>query len=313
MSITQFAMVEELASLIKDNFSSRYLVLAVEEALVKYLQGDPSPDGILELEPMSSYNRLIIHRLADIFGPSILVSDILWQYDACESPPIPYQLLKRDEACTGDATVAGSRGCFSGVVVRVGRLLQWVLKMNLVSSPNIVEREAAYLAARERIFGVDEVDLKEAARQKPRNVPVVARRMIAHALGHRIDHCGQAQSYDVRHSNGETTMDNIEKTIKVNLDSHPETFLHSSVCADKKVKYFRAEGSANNSCSPVAHKEPNKNTSVVPQPSGRNRLTTSKMSMRDENMGAAKRMFANALGMQASKDGVSHGKVKVIE
>ncbi|KAL2926476.1 R3H domain-containing protein 1 [Bienertia sinuspersici] len=297
MSITQFAMVEELASLIKDNFSSRYLVLAVEEALVKYLQGDPSPDGILELEPMSSYNRLIIHRLADFLDlftslqvremivtwPSILVSDILWQYDACESPPIPYQLLKRDEACT-------------------------VLKMNLVSSPNIVEREAAYLAARERIFGVDEVDLKEAARQKPRNVPVVARRMIAHALGHRIDHCGQAQSYDVRHSNGQTTMDNIEKTIKVNLDSHPETFLHSSVCADKKVKYFRAEGSANNSCSPVAHKEPNKNTSVVPQPSGRNRLTTSKMSMRDENMGAAKRMFANALGMQASKDGVPMGK-----
>ena len=32
--------VEELASLVKDNFSSRHLVLAVEEALVNYLQED---------------------------------------------------------------------------------------------------------------------------------------------------------------------------------------------------------------------------------------------------------------------------------
>ena len=33
--------------------------------------------------------------------PSILVSDILWHFDACESPPLPYQLLRRDDACTG--------------------------------------------------------------------------------------------------------------------------------------------------------------------------------------------------------------------
>ncbi|KAF9596602.1 hypothetical protein IFM89_012725 [Coptis chinensis] len=62
-----------------------------------------SLDGILELKPMSLYNRLLLHRLADIFGlahksvgegddrhlilegspessiPSVLVSDILWQ------------------------------------------------------------------------------------------------------------------------------------------------------------------------------------------------------------------------------------------
>ena len=29
---------------------------------------DYSSDGILELEPMNSYNRLLLHRLAEIFG-----------------------------------------------------------------------------------------------------------------------------------------------------------------------------------------------------------------------------------------------------
>lgn len=292
MSITQFAMVEELASLIKDNFSSKHLVLAVEDALVNYLQGDPSPDEILELEPMSSYNRLIIHRLADIFGfvhesvgegddrhlvlqqcletsmPSILVSDILWQYDASESPSVPYQLLKRDEACT-------------------------VLKMNLASSPNFVEREAAYLAARERIFGVDNVELKEGRRQKPRNVPVVARRMIAHALGQRIN---QAQGYDATHSNEQTIVDGIEK-ININSDLQPETSPACSDWAVKNLKCRRAEGNDAIDCSPTANR-----------PSGRNRVASSKMSMREENQGAAKRMFAHALGIQASKDGVSRGK-----
>ena len=33
--------------------------------------------------------------------------------------------------------------------------------MNIASSPNFVEREAAYLAARKRIFGVDEVGLNK--------------------------------------------------------------------------------------------------------------------------------------------------------
>lgn len=307
-------MVEELASLIKDNYSSRHLVLAVEEALINYLQNDPSPDGVLELEPMSSYNRLIIHRLADIFGfvhesvgegndrhlvlqqcfetsiPSILVSDILCQYYACESPSMPYQLLKRDNAST-------------------------VLKMNLASSPNILEREAAYLAARERIFGMVEVELKESTRQRPRNVPVVARRMIAHALGQRIDNCNQTQINVSRHSNGQAIVDDIKSGIEFNLDLQQETLPDSGVCRNKNVKSTRAEGNDAVGCLPAAHvekllqKASNRTSSGAgPRPSGRNGLVTSKMTMREENLGAAKRMFAHALGIQASKDGISRGK-----
>ncbi|KAF9621778.1 hypothetical protein IFM89_027632 [Coptis chinensis] len=44
------------------------------------------------------------------------------------------------------------------------------------------EREAAYLAARERIFSEENGGIRESVAPKPRNVPMVARRMIAHAL-----------------------------------------------------------------------------------------------------------------------------------
>ncbi|KAL6977072.1 hypothetical protein U1Q18_025866, partial [Sarracenia purpurea var. burkii] len=68
MSLTQFAMVEELAFLVKDNLPCKHLVLSMEEAFINFLQDDPSSDGVLELEPMNAYNRLLLHRLADIFG-----------------------------------------------------------------------------------------------------------------------------------------------------------------------------------------------------------------------------------------------------
>ncbi|PNX85021.1 R3H domain protein, partial [Trifolium pratense] len=79
--------VEELAFLVKDNLPCKHLVLTMEERLVNYLQAEDTrevkglvnetmvinilryiSDGILELEPMNSYNRLLLHRLAEIFG-----------------------------------------------------------------------------------------------------------------------------------------------------------------------------------------------------------------------------------------------------
>ncbi|XVF06933.1 hypothetical protein REPUB_Repub06bG0093800 [Reevesia pubescens] len=121
MSGTQFAMVEELAFLVKDNLPCKHLLLSMEEAFINFLQDDTSSDGILELEPMNSYNRLLLHRLADIFGfahesigegddrhlvlercpetsiPSILVSDILWQCDEPQSLPTSCHILTREE------------------------------------------------------------------------------------------------------------------------------------------------------------------------------------------------------------------------
>ncbi|KAJ6759626.1 RNA-BINDING SUPPRESSOR OF PAS KINASE PROTEIN 1 [Salix koriyanagi] len=69
MSVTEFAMVEELAFLVKDNLRCKHLVLSMEETFLNFLQDDSSHfDGILELQPMDAYNRLLLHRLADIFG-----------------------------------------------------------------------------------------------------------------------------------------------------------------------------------------------------------------------------------------------------
>lgn len=112
-------MVEELASLIKDNLYSKHLVLSTEEALVTLLHHqsyheDDDDDhhrgtvsrNTIGLQPASSYHRLLLHRLADIYGfahesvgegedrhlvlqrcpetaiPPVLVSDVLWQYDS---------------------------------------------------------------------------------------------------------------------------------------------------------------------------------------------------------------------------------------
>lgn len=81
MATTQFAMVEELASLIKDNLHSKHLILSTEEALIAALQQLHCHDGdgdrededdaaadTIELQPAGAYHRLLLHRLAEIYG-----------------------------------------------------------------------------------------------------------------------------------------------------------------------------------------------------------------------------------------------------
>jgi len=48
------------------------------------------------------------------------------------------------------------------------------------------EREAAYRAARERIFSGDDAKGNDRSHMKCRQAPVVAQRMIAHALGQKV-------------------------------------------------------------------------------------------------------------------------------
>ncbi|XP_042512309.1 uncharacterized protein LOC122087297 isoform X2 [Macadamia integrifolia] len=290
MSMTQFAMVEELAFLIKDNLPCKHLVLSMEEALVNFLQDDTSTDGILELEPMNPYNRLLLHRLADIFGPAILVSDILWQYDGYHSSTTSCQLLRRKETFPALKTKPAS------------------LQLSLE------EREAAYLAARERIFSEDDNEIKQSVSQKPRNVPVVARRMIAHALGQRIDL-----------SNDKTTLlgsiENEKQTEKFNvqqtkvhknsrLEASQETHSQSNqclttsgtrLCSAPLGRFSTNEASENEK---VMHKQPvvKQSASVsVPQTGNSDRVACQEHIKR-EHMGAARRMFAHALGLNATKE-----------
>nr|CAB3500795.1 unnamed protein product [Digitaria exilis] len=113
------ALPQELASLIKDNLHSKHLILSTEESLIAVLQqlrcGNDDDDGdreedddeadTIELQPAGAYHRLLLHRLAEIYGfahesvgegedrhlvlqrcpetaiPPVLVSDMLWKFD----------------------------------------------------------------------------------------------------------------------------------------------------------------------------------------------------------------------------------------
>ncbi|KAL1341782.1 hypothetical protein HN51_028316 [Arachis hypogaea] len=310
MSMTQFAMVEELASLVKDNLHCKHLVLTMEETLVKFLQDDDtSSDGILELEPMNSYNRLLLHRLAEIFGfahesvgegddrhlilekcpdtsiPPILVSDILWGYDEPQSLITSHQILRREDPSP-------------------------VLQTNRTSFPlSLEERKAAYLAARERIFCESLEEVKEPGGQKQRSVPVVAHRMIAHALGRRMntenpnvlasDSTKDKMLMDelnARRENGAgpNPMENSEESIPQRRNSNSRirnTSTYGGAALNKRDDQT------------LLDKDFPKSTQ-----DGKQAPKLSKDCMKEEHIGAAKRMFAHALGVHSgtvprSRDG----------
>ncbi|XP_048433219.1 protein encore isoform X1 [Pyrus x bretschneideri] len=311
MSLTQFAMnatemqVEELASLVKDNLTCKHLILSVEESLVEFLQSDTSSSGVLELEPMNSYNRLLLHRLADIFGfshesvgegeerhlilercpetsiPSILVGDILWQYDEPDSPTTSHLLLKRTE---------------SPPVLRTKPpLLQHSLE----------EREAAYLAARERIFSRDLGEVNESVRQKPRSDPVVARRMIAHALGQRINPSSQGSPHEhCKASGGQTDELRVQGNVVDEADLTAESFQHRVSLSNGDMN-SRGEVKNNhrNNSGPALTRSEKKTSQKQGDNNGRSGHGVDEEYIKREQVGAAKRMFANALGMRSGKNG----------
>ncbi|OAY42490.1 uncharacterized protein LOC110623037 isoform X3 [Manihot esculenta] len=268
------------------------------------------PDGILELEPMDPYSRLLLHRLADIFGfahvsvgegderhlilercpetsiPSILVSDILFQHEESQPLTTSHQLLRRNNAPP-------------------------VLKAKSPSSLTLEQREAAYLAARERIFSIDVEEMKEPQKQKPRSVPVVARRMIAHALGQKISPWNQDVSIkNCKGFEAQTTELNVQDKDKIDLNSGLEEFNEARVQPGQDINPL-GKGSNNHDCnasSPAQRNLPHDaagksstNISTACNGSSRNRV---KEYSKEEHMGAAKRMFANALGLQSAKGGL---------
>ncbi|CAK9226991.1 unnamed protein product [Sphagnum jensenii] len=176
--------VEELAWLVKDNLHTKHLVLSVEELFLEFLEPSYEGEPSLVLEPMLSYERMLLHRLADCFRlvhesvgegdqrhlvierskdsiiPTMLVSDVLVGcYGETHHVPSSPQLLIRNE--------------------------QKGQQSSLHPGLTLEEREAAYQAARDRIFADSSVgpELEQTGVQRVRPVPVVARRMIAHALG----------------------------------------------------------------------------------------------------------------------------------
>ncbi|KAI3819897.1 hypothetical protein L1987_13750 [Smallanthus sonchifolius] len=272
MSLTQFSMVEELAFLVKDNLPCKHLVLSMEDMLVDFLQNEASINEVLELEPMNPYNRLLLHRLADIFGfshqsigegddrhlvlkrcedtsiPSILVADLLWEHDDYQSPSTSQLLTRQEDGSTGTKVET------------------------LSARASLEDREAAYLAARKRIFSTENDDMESLAKERPRNNPVVAQRMIAHALGQRIK-----QSNEVKiQSNGQTSLQTRQKS---NGQQHSTTK------------------------APQNH-ETKASTNVIVSSAKKRDTNVPKHDLKSEHIGAAKRMFANALRMHPAKETV---------
>ncbi|PKA66119.1 hypothetical protein AXF42_Ash018409 [Apostasia shenzhenica] len=281
MTITQLAMVEELASLIKDNLYCKHLVLSTEEELINFLQNDSSTEAVLELQPMSPYERLLLHRLADIYGfahqsvgegelrhlvlercpetaiPPLLVGDILWQYDEYQSPSPPHIILRRKEAS------------------------ETKVVKTIPSSTPLEVREAAYLAARERIFSIQDDNQKEIP-PRSRKVPEVAQRMIAHALGQKVS---SLRKCDVNDKANDPTVCTLNDTIEATeiLQSSKPVSHQKKRTGKLSAKYRKSDGSS----------EPEGNTSSG---AASNERTAGSNNLEKEQMGAAKRIFAQALG-----------------
>ncbi|KAH9670875.1 R3H domain-containing protein [Citrus sinensis] len=298
-------MVEELAFLVKDNLPSKHLVLSMEEALVNFLQDDNSADGVLELEPMDSYNRLLLHRLADIFGfahesvgegvdrhlilerCSETSIDILWQYGEPQSLTTSHQILRRKEAPP-------------------------VLKIQSPSvEHSLAEREAAYLAARERIFSMDARTVAEPVRQKPRSVPIVAQRMIAHALGQKMKSGDQDTAVRDEITNEKLANEiNIRESDKAgpntSLEAYQETTLLpgqnvNSLDKSNKKKGKSTVSSQSDRIAPQETSEKSSNGVSISR-NGRSTNSSNKEYLKEERLGAAKRLFAHALGLQSARD-----------
>jgi hypothetical protein len=52
---------------VKDNLHTKHLVLSVEELFLEFLEPSYEGEPSLVLEPMLSYERMLLHRLADCF------------------------------------------------------------------------------------------------------------------------------------------------------------------------------------------------------------------------------------------------------
>jgi hypothetical protein len=146
---------------------------------------------------------------------------------------------------------------------------------------SLKEREAAYRAARERIFSTHEKakgnDTSAAA--KPRHVPAVAQRMISHALGKRV--------VDTRERADALKNRETEPVNGRNI----QTGSMNKLYADRPVRREEKYAGKCNPSSPGG--DPRRN------PSTQNRHTSnvSAETLKKEQTGAAKRMFANALGL----------------
>ncbi|KAG8046225.1 hypothetical protein GUJ93_ZPchr0008g13735 [Zizania palustris] len=297
MDATQFAMVEELASLIKDNLYSKHLVLSTEETLITILQhqyhssDDEDADednrvgsyrgtnrNIIELQPASSYQRLLLHRLADIYGPPVLISDVILEYDNNDTS-MSVVLMRKDTAYLEEACMEDVNENISAESshLKNDADLKVVQQPAELPALSLEEREAAYRAAHERIFSTQDAVGKDIAAVKPRHVPAVAQRMIAHALGKKVE------------SPRETTATVNGKGKEAEKSSR------------NKIKPGKEDSSYVGSGRSRSHPGNPPKQSWLTGNNSRAATSSSPEELKREQVGAAKRMFANALRLTGAE------------
>ncbi|KAF0901159.1 hypothetical protein E2562_038173 [Oryza meyeriana var. granulata] len=331
MGATQFAMVEELATLIKDNLYSKHLILSTEETLVGILQNqyhssddDNNDDSvavygrtnrnIIELQPASSYQRLLLHRLADIYGfvhesvgegedrhlvlqrcpetaiPPVLISDVLWEYDNKDTSTSA--VVKRKDT---DLEEAWKEDAQENISAESSHLkndadLKALQKSVALPALSLKEREAAYQAARKRIFSSHDTKGKDTAVVIPRHVPAVAQRMIAHALGKKVE--SPTETAAVMNGKGKEPAESSRNKLSPGTTGSKEDSRH--------IENGRMRSHTGNPSKQIWRTSNSRAASSV-----------SPEELKREQVGAAKRMFAHALrlpGVEGSDGAVRKGK-----
>lgn len=228
-----------------------------------------------------------------ICRPSILVSDLLWQYDELLPTPKFLEVLEKKKADQPELTAGTPRPELS-----------------------LEEREAAYLAARERIFAVDECGTGELVEQRPPKNPTVARRMIAHALGQRIRPHHHENSPRESNANGKQAKSMmVQNEEDGNFNSGVEVYTEKNVIPDKNLSSIGKKNEMRLSDSESSHSGLTIPKDNIDRPSKLSSSGTQcdqtnirKDNLREEHIGAAKRMFVNALGFHPRNGNFSRSR-----
>jgi len=330
MATTQFAMVEELASLIKDNLHSKHLILSTEEALIAALQqlrcaDDGDSDGgeedgaadTIELQPAGAYHRLLLHRLAEIYGfahesvgegedrhlvlqrcpetaiPPVLISDMLWKFDNSDDSTsvddsISVVLTRNDtdshKPCKVD--VVQEDTYVKNSHLKDTTDLKPLKQSAVFPAASLKEREAAYRAARERIFSGDDAKGNDKSYVKCRQVPVVAQRMIAHALGQKVQN--PTETVASTEGRGKQLANGPKVPTRSRNNFYPVAPDNGE---ENNVRIGKPKSASRNSYQ----------TSTSQRCCTANSRAATAESLKKEQTGAARRMFAHALGLSAAQ------------
>lgn len=165
-----------------------------------------------------------------------------------------------------------------------------------VTESSLEERRTAYLAARERIFSEDSCGAK-LAKNRPRHDPVVARRMITRALGQTNKSANHEFSLNEEYKRAAKDVKSPRNEVGVvNSSTELETKSSSAKHPRSKTK-SKVEKSSGSKLSDATSKDgelvQTEEGSAVRRPENQ----TQQRNLRNEHVGTAKRLFANALGI----------------